>query len=375
MATVAVFGMGDIGGAVCRRLAAEPDVTRLWGFDVDRRELDVVAADAAAMAAYRDRGPEIRVRAVDMQREDQVVGALSMAQPDVVVHAATLQSWWVLTQLPSELWRTLEHGARFGPWLPLHLTLVLKLMRARAQTGLGFPVVNVAFPDAVNPVLGCLGLAPTCGAGNSDLLWAGIRAAVARRAEVPIGSVQLSLLAHHFHVLYYWMGLEAVESLADYPFWLRVLVNGHDVTAELGASALLAEAGRLLPKGRAIGLRTAESVVKNVLRLVRDDPTPTHTPGPAGLVGGYDVRLRRSGLEVLWPPGLSPEEARAINERAQRGDGIERIGPDGSVTFTSEAHRTMKEVLGYDCALLTPDDAEARAEELKARLAALVQKG
>ncbi len=370
MGIVAVFGAGDIGGAVLRSLAGYPEASRLWAFDVDARHLEVVAGDVAAIGAYRERAPEVRFHALDMRSEDQVAEALVMAQADVIVQAATLQSWWVITQLPREVWRALEFGARFGPWLPLHLTLVLKLMRARAQAGLATPVVNISFPDAVNPVLGQLGIAPTCGAGNSDLLWAGIRGVAARRLGAPIQDVEVFLLAHHFHVVYFWMGLEEVETLADYPFRLRVLLNGREVTDELGARQLLTEAGRLLPKGRAIGARTAESAVKNVLRLLRDDATPTHAPGPAGLVGGYDVRLSREGAEVIWPPGMSLAEARAINERAQRGDGIARIAPGGAVEFTPEAHRTMKELLGYDCPVLRPDEAEARAEELKERLAA-----
>lgn len=369
-----MFGAGDIGCAVLRGLAGYPEVTGLWAFDADAPRLEVAVADAAATAAYRDRAPEVRFRALDMRSEGQVAEALGMARPDVIVQAATLQSWWIITQFPSELWRRLEFGARFGPWLPLHLTLVLKLMRGRAQAGLAAPVVNVSFPDAVNPVLGHLGMAPACGAGNSDLLWAGIRSVAARRLGVPVGEVEVSMLGHHFHVVYFWMGLEEVESLADYPFWLRVLVGGRDVTAELGGGALLAEAGRLLPKGRAIGPRTAESAVKNVLRFLRGDPTVTHVPGPAGLVGGYDVRLRRDGAEVVWPPGMSPEEAQRINERAQRGDGISRIGPGGLVEFTPAAREAMKEVLGYDCPVLRPDEAEARAEELKERLAARLRR-
>jgi len=349
-------------------------VTRLWAFDVEAHRLEVATADAAASAAYRDRAPQVQFRTLDMRSEEQVAEVLTLAQPDVIVQAATLQSWWVLTQLPSELWRKLEFGARFGPWLPLHLALVLKLMRGRASAGLAAPVVNVSFPDAVNPVLGHLGLAPACGAGNSDLLWAGIRVVTARRLGVPVGEVQVSLLGHHFHVVFFWMGLEELESLADYPFWLRVLVRGRDVTAELGPDTLLAEAGRLLPKGRAIGLRTAESTVKNVLRLLRDDPTLTHAPGPAGLVGGYDVRLRRDGVEVVWPPGMSPEEAQRINQQAQRGDGIAGIGPGGVVEFTPTAHETMKALLGYDCPALSPDEVETRAQELKERLAARLRK-
>jgi hypothetical protein len=233
------------------------------------------------------------------------------------------------------------------------------------------PVVNVAFPDAVNPVLGALGLAPTCGAGNSDLLRGGIRCAAAKRLDVPVRDVVVHLLAHHVHVVHYWMELEGEGSLAAYPYWLRVHVREKDVTDELGKDSLLAEAGRALPRGRAIMARTAASVVEKVAHLLHDDPALTHAPGPQGLVGGYDIRLGRSGASVVLPEGMSAPRARAMMDEAQRGDGIESIHPDGTVRFCDASSATMREVLGYDCPVLRPSEVAARADELRARLEAL----
>src|SRR5437879_3998550 len=167
-----------------------------------------------------------------MRNGDQLAAALARIRPDVVVNTATLQSWWVITQLPEVVWRRLEERARFGPWLPMHLTLALKLMQALRTAGVSAAVVNVAFPDAVNAVLAGLGLAPTCGAGNSDLLRAGIRWAAARRMNVPVREVAVYLLAHHFHVVYFWMALEGTESLSERPYFLRVMVGDADVTNE-----------------------------------------------------------------------------------------------------------------------------------------------
>lgn len=371
MHTMAVFGSGDVGEAVLRFSAADPGISKLWALDLDERRAEVAVNEAAAIAAHRGRAPEVNWRTVDMTSREQIGEALTHIQPDVVVQTATLQSWWVLSQLPSEQYRRLAFEARFGPWLPLHLLPAMRLMEACAEVGIEVPVVNVAFPDVVNPVLGGLGLTPATGAGNSDLLHPGIRCLVARRFGVPVTDVDVRLLAHHNHVDLFWTGLEEVEELNPSTFWLRVASGGEDRTEEVDPSELLREAGRLLPKGRAIAQRTASSAAKNALLLLGETRTRTHTSAPVGLVGGYDVCLSKAGVEILWPEPLSPDEAKAVNERAQVGDGIERIEDNGTVRFTEAAASVMHEVLGYDCKVLHPKDAEGRATELRERLAIL----
>lgn len=371
MGRVAVLGAGDLGGSILRILAQAPEVTHLYALDVNEAKLTAEVADAAAVASYAERSNRIESAVVDMRNTDALAAVLARLQPDVVVNTATLQSWWVITQLPHSVWRRLEEEARYGPWLPMHLTLALKLMQALRIAGLGPAVINLAFPDAVNPVLAGLGLAPTCGAGNSDLLRAGIRWAAARRLNVPVRDVAVYLLAHHFHVVYFWMELERRESLVDYPYWLRVMVRDADVTEALEADSLLVEAGRALPRGRAIMARTAASAAEKVRFLLRDNGSFTHTPGPAGLAGGYDVQLSRSGALVALPEDVSFGRARAMMEQTQRGDGIESIRADGSVVFGRMAYEAMRDVLGYDCPLLRPNESEARADELLARLKTL----
>jgi len=366
--TVAVVGAGDVGSAVLRHLAASWEVGELWALDVDGERARRAAADAAAVTLYTETPPRVASRTVDARSPDALHEALGAIGPQLVVQAATFQSWWVLTQLPEELWRRLEVGARFGPWLPFHLVPARNVMRAvNART----PVVNVAFPDAVNAVLAASGLAPTCGAGNSDLLRPGIRLAAASRLGVSPDRVDLEWIGHHYHVVHYWMRLDEVEELDPATYHLRVLVDGEDAGDRLDPAEALAAAGRDLPPGRLIGERTAASAAKNARLLLRSGGADDHTPAPNGLVGGYDVRFEGGEVRLRLPRGLGEPEARAICERAQRGDGIESIEPDGSVRFTSEAAETMREVLGYDCDLLRPEEADDRVVELRAKLSEL----
>jgi hypothetical protein len=367
--TVAVVGAGDIGSAVLRHLALSREVGSLWALDLDAERAQRAAGDAAAVALYSGASPRVASGQVDVLSPDALSEALRRIAPDLVVQAATLQSWWVLTQLPEDLWRRLEVGARFGPWLPFHLVPARNVMQAVRELDAPTPVVNIAFPDAVNAVLAAAGLAPTCGAGNSDLLRPGIRLAAAERLGVAPDRVELEWIGHHYHVVYYWMGLDEVEELDPDTYHLRVLVDGVDAGDRVDPCEALASAGRDLPRGRQIGERTAASAAKNVSLLLRPEATDDHTPAPNGLVGGYDVRFERGVVGLRLPPGLDRDAARLICERAQHGDGIESIAADGTARFTPEAVETMRDVLGYDCELLRPEEADDRAAELRARLA------
>jgi hypothetical protein len=367
MSTVVIFGAGAIGDAVLRAFASYREISTIWVFDIEERRLEVAAADAAAIATLRESFTKVRYRKLDLLDQDEVADVLSKLQADLIVNTATLQSPWALNALDSSTREKLELGARFGPWIPVNLVLPLKLMRALSMAGLATPVINVSFPDGVNAVLGSMGLPPTCGAGNSDLLVAGIKPLVAERVGIPVGEVEVFLCAHHFHVHLFTSGLDEVESLEEYPYYLRVLVRGRDVTDELGRDELVSEAGRRMPKNRA-SAATAESAVKNGLRLLRDDPTLTHVPGPDGRAGGFDVRLKQTGVEIVWPEEVSAEKIQEMHARAQQGDGIQEISPGGIVTFTEPAHETMRDVLGYDCRVLQPDEFEDRAKELIRRV-------
>lgn len=369
--TVAVVGAGDIGSAVLRHLAVSGEIGELWALDVDAERARRAAADAAAVALYTGAPPRVSSRPVDVLSPDALHETLAAIGPQLVVQAATLQSWWVLTQLPEELWRRLEVGARFGPWLPFHLVPARNVMRALRGLGAITPVVNVAFPDAVNAVLAADGLAPTCGAGNSDLLRPGIRIAAADRLGDSLGRIDLEWIGHHYHVVHYWMGLHEVEELDPATYHLRLLLDGEDAGDRLDPRDALADAGRDLPPGRLIGERTAASAAKNARLLLRSAGTDDHTPAPNGLVGGYDVRFEAGAVRLRLPRDLTEDDAHRICERAQRGDGIESIAPDGAVRFTTEASETMREILGYDCDVLRPEEADDRVVELRAKLSEL----
>jgi len=57
------------------------------------------------------------------------------------------------------------------------------LMQAVKASGIATKTVNAAFPDAVNPILARIGLAPDIGVGNVANLVPAVRLSIARLLE------------------------------------------------------------------------------------------------------------------------------------------------------------------------------------------------
>ena len=329
--TAVVVGAGDVGAAVLRHLAGSGEFHEVWALDIDAERARLAVHDAVAIASYTGSAPSPRSAAADVLNVDELATTLSAISPSVIVQTATLQSWWVITQLPPETWTRLEREARFGPWLPFHLAPAASVLAAAKSACPGVPVVNVAFPDAVNAVLAALGTPATTGAGNSELLRPGLRQAAAERLEASAERVTLEWIGHHYHVVYYWMELEAVETLDPGSFHLRVRLDGRDVTSEIDVADVLATAGRRLPKGRAIGERTAASAAKNARLLLRPGSIDDHASSALGLAGGCDVRFVDGVVELRLPDrrgcvGSEAHPGPRTTRRRHRGDRCGRGG-------------------------------------------------
>ena len=90
---------------------------------------------------------------------------------------------------------------------------------------------------------------------------------------------------------------------------------------------------------------------------------------PAGLPGGYPVRIVDGSVALDLPPGLSEADAIAFNERMASGDGIDHIDDDGTVHLTAASHQAVAELapdLAYPIAI---DDLADRAARLDSVLA------
>ena len=360
MSKVLVIGLGSLGGHILEFLARSRGPTEIVAADVDEtrglQKTNNVILGAANMGFY----PRMKFLKMDLNDIDGTSAILRNEQPDVVVNSTTLQSWWVIgAQLREDAYLKLL-DAGLGPWIPMHLTLTHRLMQAVRKSDIRPHVVNTSFPDAVNCILSKAGLAPTVGIGNFDLLVPRIKKAVSDKLGIPMNSVSVFMLGHHYHDV----RVEEFGITGGAPYFLRILVGDRDVTEEVNAEQMLLTP---IPTPPLTGSdpQVASSAVKNILAILNDTAELTHAPGPQGLPGGYPVRLSAKGAEVVVPAGLTLKEAIHINEEAQKYDGIERIEDDGTVVLTERTHHIMKDMLHYDHERFSIKDSETRARELR----------
>jgi hypothetical protein len=356
-----LIGVGDLGGHVLELLARAPGQRRLITADINEewgyRKTNIAAFGAAQMGHY----PEFGFNKIDLNNVEQSAEIISKYRPDVIYSAVTLQAWWVINGLPKEIFEKLDK-ARFGPWLPMHLTLVHKLMRAVKMTGLDIKVVNSAFPDAVGTVLKAQGMAPTCGIGNVANPVPPIRSAIAHRLGRPVKDVTVYFVCQHY-VSHY---IPRFGTAGGAPYYLKAMVGGRDVTGELSIDEVFADLPKRFrrPGGREGQILTASSAAAVTLGIADDSYEFTHSPGPDGLPGGYPVLVSASGARVYLPDGISLEEAIEINEKGQQADGIERIDKDGTVTYCDWSMDIVNELIGYDRRVMKLDESEDCSQEL-----------
>lgn len=353
MTTVLIIGAGDMGERVADGLAAGGRVRRVL---VAGRS---AAADAVAATVASARDCIVEAMRLDASRQDEVAELLAATGPDLVVHCASLRGPWALSDRQDPAARAVA-AAGLGLRLPYQVPLILSVMRAVRDAGHSGPVANLSFPDVTGPILARLGLAPTVGLGNAAMVQLRVRAAL--RAAYPDRPTPLiRVLGHHSQVSGVMQGREPVDPERRCRVYLGEDGRRDDSRAY--------RAPPLAP-----GLRhnavTAAAVIPVLEALLPGaGPLRHSTAAPAGLPGGYPVRIVFGSVGLDFPPGLSEADAIAFNERMAGGDGIDYIDDDGTVHFTTAAHRAVAAIAPDLADSLAIDDLADRGTRLDAVLA------
>jgi hypothetical protein len=365
---ILIVGIGELGGIVLEYLSRTPGICDIITADVSTDWGTRKTNSAILGASYMGLYPKITFQPLNLLNVEQTAEFLRKLDPTIIYNGTTLQSWWVVNELPPEVNAQLyKDRCGLGPWVSAHLALSAKLMKAVKMSGIQTYVINSSFPDATNPSLARVGLAPTVGIGNMDLVIPYIRKATSELLNVPISNVGVEMIAHHYHC-YNWC---RSGKGYDAPHFLKVYAGQHDITDRLGdRQSFVAELPKraLRPAGRHGQFLVASSSVKNIMAILNDTAELTHAPGPQGLEGGYPVRLSRRGAEVVLPEGLSLEQARKLMLEAQQCDGVLEIRANGDIVVTDEAYENFKQTLGVDCRTITIEDSFDQYQELRRKL-------
>ena len=360
MESILIIGSaGSVGHDMMYLIASMGLPIKVVGTDINEKKGKAEVEESLQIAHNLGYFPDLSFTKMDLFNIEESAEILRKIKPKVICSFASLGSWWVTRLLPDEDYKKI---GPLGPWLPNHLTLAYKLMQAVKMSGLDIKVVNAAFPDATNVVLGKVGLMPVCGGGNMDIGVHRFKRLIARDLGVPFQAVAVYGVGHHgiFYTKRY-----------DGPFWVKIIADGQDVTKQYPNQKLMemyreaGYAGSAQFEGAPVDqMRTAVSFLSNVLAIYYDTKKlQVCVPGPNGLPGSYPARLSAEGAEVVLP-GISLEEAIRINEDSGKLDGIEKIKDDGTVVFLDQNVEHMRRIVGYDCKELKLEDSEERAKEL-----------
>jgi NAD(P)-dependent dehydrogenase (short-subunit alcohol dehydrogenase family) len=363
-----LVGLGGLGSVVLELLAREETLGHIVVASRNERRGTARCNLARLGAMAQGYAPSIRFTPLDLNDPEAVAETVRREAPDIIFSTATMQTWWLPDLLPPPQAAAVK-GAGFGVWLPVHLTLTMKLMRALRDVDYGGITLTAPFPDVVNPILDRLALAPTCGVGNLDEIVPKVRLLAAERLETVPEAVRVLLVAHH--------ALEPAafgEPMDEIPpHFIRIEHGGQDVTESIGGEELLLSPHPVTP-GPATHFLTAGCAVRLIRALLSPSGALLHAPGPNGLPGGYPVIVGTAGVRLAPIEGLTRAEAVDINERSHRFDGIEQIEDDGTAVFSPWAVDVLRRELGYTCERLAPLEAEQQAEELIARFAEYAQR-
>lgn len=285
---------GSVGHDMMYQIACMRSDIRVIGADINEEKGIYEIEESLHVAHSFDNYPELSFRKMDLFDIDATAEILGETTPRVICNLASLGSWWITRLLPPGDYKKI---GPIGPWLPNHLTLAHKLMLAIKKSGIKTSVVNAAYPDLTNVVLGKLGMAPVCGGGNMDLGISRIRRIVAKELKLPYRAVTVYGVGHH--------GSFYTERMGG-PFWVKILVDGEDVTGKFPndrITKLYRKAGygafTQLKEGLVDQMRTAASFLKHVLAIYYDtsDVYPC-VAGPNGLPGRIPQGSARR--EHMW---------------------------------------------------------------------------
>jgi hypothetical protein len=357
---VLLVGLGDLGQRLAERLVNCPAVGELILASRRPAEQDGLASLLSVCGSAF-----VRSIALDAARFDMVAQVLDRERPQLVLQCASLMSPWHLIKRQDPIAVALSQ-AGFAIQLPAQLPMVMTVMEGARAAGFTGTIVNCSYPDVTHPVLACLGLAPTIGIGNAGMIESRVRAAL-RAEPLPPGMPgraipMIRVLAHHAHV---------ASAMRSDAVALASLSRPRVYLGEDGERRdSLAFAGNPLPANSSLNMLTAFSAVPILRALFPGGVTVrTSAPGPLGLPGGYPVEIRNGHVSLDLPSGTDLAEVTAFQNLAARGDGVESIAADGTVSFTAAAREAVQHL---DPALAEPL-APREAWERFRRLAEVLQ--
>ncbi|MCR4426540.1 MAG: hypothetical protein NUW23_10190 [Firmicutes bacterium] len=320
----------------------------------DPRRASTVLFNTKTNALMRGHDCKVEALPLDLRDYEAAAEQLEKIKPRLIINSAALMTLYPYFPALRRRQKRMGFTPGFAHTLPKDMAVLWPLMRAVHDASPDTRVVNLAAPDTGPFILKPLGLVPTVGAGTLDSTTHGIRLAVGNKLGVPYSAIRIQMVSHH-----------AIRRFPSsvVPFFLRIYANGEDVTRSLDHNELIDHAVDVTgvetvstPVDNNASI-TAASAVETARAILLDTGEIRHGSGVDGAPGGTPVRLTAAGAQVVLPEGLTPDEARRINEVGMHIDGLESVDENGTVTFTENERRWIREGLGLSWDRMSLEDS------------------
>ena len=293
--------------------------------------------------------PRIIAEKLDVHSNDFST-KLKALNPDFIFSAPSLLPWWKLAPDGIDM--------PFAGYTALHLSLMQKFRNRIAESGVKSIWIGASFPDVINAMLNRTGFGPDYGIGNVQEPIAKIQMGVGRVLNCSPQNVEVKLVAQH---AFEYFVLNDSKPVKLPPYLLKATVSDKDVT-QIAEDVL----GEVFPFPYDLHFNrvTASSALVALHAVTGETERAIHLPGVGALVGGYPVRAGKSGIKIDLPDEWSLEEAIAVNEASLKWDGIDEVTEDGTIVFTVETQKALRELLGKNIETLSAETAQDQANDL-----------
>ena len=146
--------------------------------------------------AHHGKHPNFNPIQVDLFEGERTTELIKSEKPDAIINCTVLHTWHLIRQLPDELYKKIS-SAGLGAWLPCQLALGLNLAKSIQGSGLSPYYINISLSCLTNPVMGKVGLAPTIGIGNVDLIAPAVLTYVAQQKGIDRFRIETFHVCHH----------------------------------------------------------------------------------------------------------------------------------------------------------------------------------
>jgi hypothetical protein len=346
---IMIFGLGSVGSYLLDYLISWPE--KNVEIHICGRSLETITQTSnilrVANLIRNNLSKPTIFHQVDLNNIENITEVIGEVAPDFVVNSSRVYSG---LKYGSISWNNIR---AYGLWSPLSVKFIRNIMVAYEHAGCSGIVINTSYPDVVNQWLKSAGLiSPDFGSGNLNHLIPRIKFAAADQADIAdSGAIDIVLATGHFHdvVISKEGQTEGVDPL--------VHISSLGRNLNLDMRDIYRKCAIPMPVDARRNMMNASSnfeIIAKITDAIHSRTTHViHSPGVAGLIGGYPVRINFENATSLdkritfVEDYFTLKKMEAHNRESIFLDGVENVS-NGVLTYTDALQEKVKKSFGVN---------------------------